>query len=232
MNHVEYEVDTVSDDSLNGARTVDYKWESSEATSANLYLFPAIHQLLKIHSPAPSNVFDLGCGNGYIANLLKEGGWSVTGIDGSLEGIQRAKAAHPELDVHVASVYDDLRAKYGQFSAVISLEVVEHLYAPREYARRLFELMAPGGVALISTPYHGYWKNLALAITGHFDRHFTALWDNGHIKFWSKKTLRHLFEESSLDVVDWKLVGRIPIFAKSMIAVVRHSEDGSKSRCI
>jgi 2-polyprenyl-6-hydroxyphenyl methylase/3-demethylubiquinone-9 3-methyltransferase len=66
---------------------------------------------------------------------------------------------------------------------VISLEVVEHVYAPRHYARTLFDLVEPGGAAIISTPYDGYWKNITLALSGRMDSHFTALWDHGHIKF-------------------------------------------------
>lgn len=78
-----------------------------------------------------------------------------------------------------------------------------------------------GGVAVISTPYHGYWKNLAMAVTGKMDAHFTALWDHGHIKFWSMKTLRQLLEEAGLKVERFERVGRIPLLAKSMIAVAR-----------
>jgi 2-polyprenyl-6-hydroxyphenyl methylase/3-demethylubiquinone-9 3-methyltransferase len=37
--------------------------------------------------------------------------------------------------------------------------------------------------SVISTPFHGYWKNIALAVSGKFDDHFTALWNGGHIKF-------------------------------------------------
>jgi 2-polyprenyl-6-hydroxyphenyl methylase/3-demethylubiquinone-9 3-methyltransferase len=77
---------------------------------------------------------------------------------------------------------------------------------------------------MISTPYHGYWKNLALAITGKMDRHFTALWDNGHIKFWSMKTLTILLEEAGFPDVRFKRVGRIPALAKSMIAIARKPE--------
>ncbi len=68
---------------------------------------------------------------------------------------------------------------------MISLEVVEHLYFPRKFARTVYDLLEPGGTAIISTPYHGYWKNLVMALTGTMDAHFTALWDHGHIKFWS-----------------------------------------------
>ena len=74
-------------------------------------------------------------------------------------------------------------------------------------------------MAIISTPYHGYWKNLALAITGKMDAHFTALWDHGHIKFWSMKTLSELLYEAGFVNIRFERVGRIPPLAKSMIAV-------------
>ena len=45
--------------------------------------------------------------------------------------------------------------------------------------------------SLIS-PNHGYLKNLSLAILGKMDQPFTALWDHGHIKFWSMPTLTTL----------------------------------------
>ncbi len=73
----------------------------------------------------------------------------------------------------------------------------------------------------MSTPYHGYWKNLAMAVTGKLDAHFTALWDGGHIKFWSMRTLRALLEEAGFVDVEFTLVGRIKPLAKSMIAVAR-----------
>jgi 2-polyprenyl-6-hydroxyphenyl methylase/3-demethylubiquinone-9 3-methyltransferase len=110
-------------------------------------------------------------------------------------------------------------AKFGTFPAVISLEVVEHVYAPRDYARQLFELVQPGGLAVISTPYHGYIKNVALAVSGKLDNHFTALWDHGHIKFWSMRTLGQLLVEAGFTRTKFFRVGRFAPLAKSMIAV-------------
>jgi 2-polyprenyl-6-hydroxyphenyl methylase/3-demethylubiquinone-9 3-methyltransferase len=104
---------------------------------------------------------------------------------------------------------------------VLSLEVVEHVYFPRKYASTLFSLVEPGGVAIISTPYHSYMKNLALALSGKMDAHFTALWDNGHIKFWSKRTLTSLLEEAGFVDIEFVLAGRIAPLAKSMIAIAR-----------
>ena len=102
---------------------------------------------------------------------------------------------------------------------MLSLEVIEHVYMPRKFAETCFELLDPGGHLILSTPYHGYWKNLALAITGRMDRHFTALWDNGHIKFWSIETLGMLLREAGFSNVRFVRTGRIPVLAKSMIAV-------------
>jgi 2-polyprenyl-6-hydroxyphenyl methylase/3-demethylubiquinone-9 3-methyltransferase len=102
---------------------------------------------------------------------------------------------------------------------VLSLEVVEHIYAPRHYARTIFDLLSGGGLAILSTPYHGYWKNLALALSGRMDEHFTALWDHGHIKFWSVRTLGELLREAGFIDVRFERVGRVPALAKAMIAV-------------
>jgi 2-polyprenyl-6-hydroxyphenyl methylase/3-demethylubiquinone-9 3-methyltransferase len=125
------------------------------------------------------------------------------------------------LKLHTGSAYDNLAGQYGQFPVVLSLEVVEHVYAPRHYARTLYELVAGGGTAIISTPYHGYWKNLAMAVSGRMDKHFTALWDNGHIKFWSIATLSELLREAGFVDIRFERVGRIPALAKSMIAIAR-----------
>jgi 2-polyprenyl-3-methyl-5-hydroxy-6-metoxy-1,4-benzoquinol methylase len=166
-------------------------------------------------------VFELGCGNGSVAQALAQRGWDVSGVDPSSEGIARANAQWPALKLSEGSAYDDLAVRFGRFPVVTSLEVVEHVYAPRRYAAILFDLLEPGGTALVSTPYHGYWKNLAMAVTGKMDAHFTALWDHGHIKFWSVKTLGELLAEAGFQDIRFLRVGRVPALAKSMIAVAR-----------
>ena len=159
--------------------------------------------------------------NGSVASALARLGWDVTGVDPSAEGIAQANANYPELRLEQGSAYDDLVARYGRFPVVTSLEVVEHVYFPRRYAATLFALLEPGGTAIVSTPYHGYWKNLALALSGKMDAHFTALWDYGHIKFWSIATLTRLLAEAGFVDIRFQRVGRIPALAKSMIAIAR-----------
>ena len=200
-----------------------YTYADDSPNYAHAYLAPAVLRILDglVAEGAERRVFDLGCGNGSFAALLAERGYSVVGVDPSEEGIARARRAHPELPLYQGSAYDDLRSTYGQFPLVVSLEVVEHVYSPVKYAQCLAELVAPGGTAILSTPYHGYLKNLALALSGKLDSHFTALWEHGHIKFWSMKTLGELLTGAGFSRISFERVGRVAPFAKSMIAIAR-----------
>jgi hypothetical protein len=60
-----------------------------------------------------------------------------------------------------------------------------------------------------------------LALTGRMDAHFTALWDHGHIKFWSMKTLSALLFEAGFKDISFMRVGRISVLAKSLIAIAK-----------
>ncbi len=200
-----------------------YQWENAETNDSHDYLLPAVvGELNKLKNILQvAKLFDLGCGNGSLAHQYTQLGWDVVGVDPSAQGIAQANAEYPNIKLLKGSAYDDLKSLYGTFPVVTSLEVVEHVYAPRDYAKTLFSLLDSGGTAIISTPYHGYWKNLAMAITGTLDAHFTALWDHGHIKFWSVKTLSQLLIEAGFVDLQFKFVGRVPCLAKSMIVIAR-----------
>jgi 2-polyprenyl-3-methyl-5-hydroxy-6-metoxy-1,4-benzoquinol methylase len=205
-----------------------YSYDSRELSHAHQFLWPQVSAIVKEYFNSRGDlidqrVFDLGCGNGSIAFELSKLGYSVSGVDPSIEGIAQANANLKNADLRVGSAYDDLFSTFGSFPVVISLEVVEHVYDPRHYAQTLSSLVEPGGIAVVSTPYHGYFKNLAIALAGGFDAHFTALWDHGHIKFWSINTLKVLLEEAGFSRIRFHRVGRIPALARSMIAVA-HKE--------
>jgi 2-polyprenyl-6-hydroxyphenyl methylase/3-demethylubiquinone-9 3-methyltransferase len=103
------------------------------------------------------------------------------------------------------------------FDLVVSTEVVEHLYAPRDYMRGIIEALKPGGRFVCSTPYHGYLKNLMLAVAGKWDSHASPLWDGGHIKLWSRNTLFSLFSETGFTELAFAGDGRFPWLWKSML---------------
>lgn len=129
-----------------------YRYGHAGLNHSHGVLLPAVIRLLDelgrfvaVGGQGGQRVFELGCGNGSVANALTERGWDVTGVDPSAEGIAEAQSAYPHLKVEPGSAYEDLAALYGQFPVVLSLEVVEHVYAPRHYARTVFDLLCGGG---------------------------------------------------------------------------------------
>lgn len=194
----------------------DYGWDEG-ATDAHAYLYPALRSMLE-HDKS-KRILDLGCGNGTMACRLLDEGFDLYGVDASESGIRVANGKYPGRffvrDIATESLPEGLA--HLEFDLVISTEVIEHLYAPRSYMRFIRNVLGRrGGDVILSTPYHGYLKNLALAITNKMDGHFTALWDGGHIKFWSRKTLTALLNEFGFRVVVFKGNGRFPYLWKSM----------------
>lgn len=166
------------------------------------------------------SICDLGCGNGHIAGRLASAGYEVTGIDASRSGIRIAQNAYPKVKFVEALINRELTG-FNSFDLVISSDVIEHLYRPSDLLEAAFSILKPGGHLLLGTPYHGYLKNLALAITGRMDSHFGVLHDGGHIKFFSMKTLSHLMTEHSFEDLSFSFYGRAPWLWKNMICHAR-----------
>ena len=147
----------------------------------------------------------------------------MTGVDLSAEEIRQARVTYSDLSLFSGSAYDHLTGQYGQLPVVLSLEVVEHVYAPCRYAKAVFNFFGRGGIGVIFTPYHGYRKNVALTLSEQLDAHFTVLWDQRHIKFWSIRTLNELLREAGFLGIKFHGVVCIPFLAKSMIAFTQKS---------
>ena len=201
----------------------EYTFHAPEAPCSDALLTPSIIQICKTLDA--KRVLDLGCGNGTMMVTLKQAGFQMSGCDPSESGIAYAQKALPDSNVKVLGVYD-APSKLGEdgFDVVFSTEVVEHLYSPRELPRFARQVLKPGGHLIVSTPYHGYLKNLLICLMNKWDWHHTALWDGMHVKFWSKNTLSQLLTEEGFVVERFIGVGRFRWLWMSMIIVARRAE--------
>jgi cyclopropane-fatty-acyl-phospholipid synthase len=123
------------------ARTLD------EAQEAKLDLV-----CRKIGLRAGMRVLDLGCGwGGFAAFAAERYGAIVTGYTVAAEQVKLAKERYAHLSVDIRQ--DDYRRASGQYDAVVSIGLMEHV-GPKNY-RGYMELvdrcLAPGGVAFVHT---------------------------------------------------------------------------------
>jgi 2-polyprenyl-3-methyl-5-hydroxy-6-metoxy-1,4-benzoquinol methylase len=169
-------------------------------------------------------VCELGCGNGYLSGLLGELGFEVLGVDASDSGIEIAQEHYGGSAAFLSrAIGPGLAADLGRerFDVVVSSEVIEHLYTPGDLLDVAFAVFRPGGLLVLTTPYHGYLKNLVIAALGKFDVHVNPLWDGVHIKFFSPRTLSVLVAGSGFGGIEFAYFGRAPWLWKSMVCVAR-----------
>lgn len=202
--------------------TQDYGWSEAAPHSCG-YIAPRIKTLVDAHTPR--SVLDLGCGNGELLKILAAPERTVVGVEYDRGGAEIARHYNPGVQVFNLGVQDDpapvLAGQPDKFDLVVSTEVIEHLYSPALLPRFAARVLKPGGVLIVSTPYHGYLKNLALSLADKWDDHHTPFWDGGHIKFWSRRTLSELLRREGFEVHGFHGVGRLPFLWKSMILVAR-----------
>lgn len=175
------------------------------------------------------HICDLGCGNGYLASRLGACGFHVTGVDASESGLDIAGRHYATDKVKFvrAEIGADLKAILldgHRFDAVVSSDVIEHLYRPRALIEAAAALLEPGGYLIVGTPYHGYLKNLAISVLGKWDSHHGVHWDGGHIKFFSMRTLRDLVARHGFQDLTFHCYGRFPWLWKHMVCVARRGD--------
>lgn len=197
-----------------------FHYDSADAAHTAAYLWRYITKMCaELHA---RRVVDIGCGNGALCRELASRGYEVVGCEPSTEGVRLARSSASELAFHQLGVDDDPTAVGTEsFDVAIATEVIEHLIKPRNLPRFAKQVLRPGGYLIVSTPYHGYLKNIVLALTNKWDAHLNPFWEGGHIKFWSRKTLSQLLSEEGFRVTRFLGAGRVPLLWKSMIVVAQ-----------
>ncbi len=197
----------------------DYGFNHTEATYVHGYIAAPILSLLD--KQTNKTILDVGCGNGSLVKLFVTNGFNAYGTDASETGINMASQFAPDRFAVQDLSIDELPEKFAHltFDTITSTEVIEHLYDPRKFIQFCKKILLKngGGEIILSTPYHGYLKNLVLAILGKWEKHADPLWDGGHIKLWSKESLSKLLIEQGFTITDFVGCGRMPYLWKSMI---------------
>ena len=197
-----------------------FGWTTPDIEPHHQYTIPSI--LYFLPKGIPLNILDVGCGNGYLVNYFSSIGHHVAGIDIAEDGIKIAQRAYPHLRFELHSAYDcfdDLPVIPAD--VVIASEVIEHLYSPQKFLKNVYAALRPGGLVILTTPYHGYLKNLGISLFNQWDQHHHPEKEGGHIKFFSQKNLTNILISNQFSDISFRNAGRLPFLWKSMVCRAR-----------
>jgi SAM-dependent methyltransferase len=131
---------------LTGERTVPGIPEENYWFRRHEAVYVALRDLV-----AGASVLEAGCGEGYGAGMLAEVAAGVLALD-----LDAATAAHvarryPGTGVARANLVA-LPVRDDSVDAVVSLQVIEHLWEQERFLRECFRVLRPGGALVVSTP--------------------------------------------------------------------------------
>ena len=164
-------------------------------------------------------ILDYGCGRGGAARRFSDAGHRVEAIDLSDEVIRLAQAYEPRANYTVIDSEEKLPFADQTFDQCYSSEVIEHVFDIRAYLSEIHRVVKPGGLLMLTTPYHGVAKNVTLALRG-FERHYDPY--HGHIRFFTVKSLHKCLRDYGFEPKFFAGIGRFwPLYKTMFVSAVR-----------
>ncbi len=147
--------------------------------------------------PQDARILDVGCGDGFHLNLLKQYGnksWVLEGIDLDTRAVEMAEKTG--LKIHLGTV-EELNLIENTFDLAFMIQTVEHVEKPDEILLAVKKLLKPKGKVVIVTDNtdsfdfrvfkRSYWGGY------HFPRHWNLF---------NQKSLDKLAEKVGFEMVD------------------------------
>jgi 2-polyprenyl-3-methyl-5-hydroxy-6-metoxy-1,4-benzoquinol methylase len=161
------------------------------------------HKAILAHIVPGSRVLEVGCATGYMTKAMAEVlGCQVVAVELDAQQAEQAKAFADELivgDITRQATRDQIK---GFFDAVVYADVLEHLADPWEVLRWSRVVIGGNGMVLASIPNVAYYKVRKQLLLGRFDYTDFGILDNTHLRFFTEKTARRLFESTGYHVAD------------------------------
>lgn len=132
-----------------------YHWEWADTASPGYApAAEARYRLIGRRVRGAARVLDVGCGDGFLVNLVAEDAARAVGVDPEVAGIALAADRLRDRPGCSLVVGDGLRLPFrdASFDAVILCDVIEHLESPGSALEECHRVLEPGGRLVVTTP--------------------------------------------------------------------------------
>ncbi|MDD6282775.1 MAG: class I SAM-dependent methyltransferase [Oribacterium sp.] len=182
---------------------------------------------MKLKGLTGRNIIEVGCGRGeflsffreYKDELLKEQNnlmeeIRLTGIEHKPELVALARQAG--LEVYEGFAEGDETFPNAPFDAFVQFNFLEHQPHPRDMLHCIWENLKPGAIGLVTVPSFEYILQ--------YDGYYELLRD--HIAYYTKDTLRRLFESAGFRTISERTVNRdtLEIIVEKLTEVPKEAE--------
>lgn len=167
-----------------------------------------IEPVLTALLPARGQIIEVGAYSGLLLEHFRRAGWAVLGIEPDGRGVEYARRRF-DIDVRQGTL-ESVTLATGSAAAVVMLHVIEHVDDPAAAVRVVARLLRPGGVFVVETPTY---DSLAFCLLGRRERSLSC---DGHIYFYTERTLSALLDQAGFDLLRVERVGRTMTVARLM----------------
>ena len=103
----------------------------------------------------------------------------------------------------IADLADGIPPAAGRdFDIVLAADVIEHVAEPGALLAAIRTIVLPSSVLLVSVPNFAHWYPRLRVAAGRFDYDRRGILDRGHLRFFTRRSLRRIAEESG-----WRIDG-------------------------
>ena len=175
------------------------EWERRLDKRKTLYLKKNRYKIAleRITSFMPEKWIDIGAGNGYLAEIIREKLPNIhaVGIDFVKEALDDAVDLDEKLVVNLDT--ESIPCPDNSFDYVTCLEVIEHLTLKENTLNEIFRILRPGGKCLISVPNIQFIEYLFALIKGKMPNPAA---DTRHMSIFTLRFLKQQIEKTGLKV--------------------------------
>lgn len=189
---VDYDPDFVEQNNANGERF------TKEALQVRDYA--VTRRILAERFPRRGKLLEVGSGYGYLLDYFRQDGWDTIGVEPN-EGLNRHARKTLGLDV-LSMILPEAAFPDAAFNVVTMMHVIEHVPDPTDTLREIHRVLQPGGMLVMETPRY---DALMFKLLGRRERSLSC---EGHIYFFTTKTLRDISEKAGFVVERSDKVGR------------------------
>ncbi|MEP6814300.1 MAG: bifunctional glycosyltransferase/class I SAM-dependent methyltransferase [Marmoricola sp.] len=208
VNGMKYAKDVIRDVLRFKARRMGFGAGSTGLDETAYELKPSAHSshghlLAWLSALPPSRVLDVGCSDGRFGELVRELGHHVVGVD-----VVKHEGVAGRLDGFVeADLSNGLPAETGAYDVVVAGDILEHVTDPAQLLESIRHHLAPGGEVLVSVPNFGHWYPRGRVALGRFDYDQRGPLDQGHVRFFTRKSFERLVAAAQMRIVERDTVG-------------------------